>query len=141
MMRAVKGKCGLTHGRGMSESVRMIWVKTMHTCSTLYSAISNLTNHHQPFDEIPHHAARRSQARRYFDDITKLVEWFEENDPFNTTDTRWHSLRSRVASTENDGINCDYAEEVGSSLMCKMAALFCIDVVVKKAGKVKLLHR
>ena len=61
----------------------------MHTCATLYSAMSNLTN-----DELPQHSAGTSEARRDFDDITKLVEWFEENVPFNTTDTRLNGISS-----------------------------------------------
>jgi len=39
MMRALKGRSGLTHGRGMSESVRRMWVKTMHRSATIFAAL------------------------------------------------------------------------------------------------------
>ena len=44
LMAALKGRGGLTHGRGLSESVRHIWVFTMHHCADLYNAISRLTS-------------------------------------------------------------------------------------------------
>jgi len=36
LMRAVKGRSGLTDGRDMSESIRLTWVKTMHKSAAIY---------------------------------------------------------------------------------------------------------
>ena len=36
MMRTVKSRGGLTHGRGMSESTRDLWVRTMHKCAAVH---------------------------------------------------------------------------------------------------------
>jgi len=44
MMKSLKSQGGLTHGRGMSESVRLTSVKTMHKCATMHSAIASLTD-------------------------------------------------------------------------------------------------
>lgn len=43
MMKSIKSSGGLTHGQGMSESVRLIWVKTMHHCASVTAAVSELT--------------------------------------------------------------------------------------------------
>ena len=52
MMRSTKsrdererGGGGLT-GRGMTESVRLLWVGSMHRCSEIHEAMTSLTNMH-----------------------------------------------------------------------------------------------
>jgi len=38
MMKSLKSQGGLKHDRGMSESVRLTWIKTvtMHKCATMH---------------------------------------------------------------------------------------------------------
>ena len=43
LMRELKSCGGLTWGQGVSESVRLLWVKTMHHCASVHNAMSNLT--------------------------------------------------------------------------------------------------
>jgi len=42
MMKSVKGRSGLTHGRGMDESVRLLWVLSMHQCASVHLAVRSL---------------------------------------------------------------------------------------------------
>jgi hypothetical protein len=44
VMRSAKLRGGLTHGRGMSESVRVLWVKNLHSCATVHAGMMNVTN-------------------------------------------------------------------------------------------------
>jgi hypothetical protein len=44
MMWALKSRGGLTHGRGLSDSVRFLWVHSMHMYATVYSALLRLTS-------------------------------------------------------------------------------------------------
>ena len=39
LMRVLKGRSGLTHGTGMTENVRLTWLKTIHKLSTIYAAL------------------------------------------------------------------------------------------------------
>jgi len=39
MMRTAKSRDGLTHGHGMSESVRVMWVKSLHRCATVHAGL------------------------------------------------------------------------------------------------------
>jgi len=39
MMKAIKGRGGLTHGRGMTESARTLWVSSVHKTTTVKSAL------------------------------------------------------------------------------------------------------
>ena len=43
LMRALKTSGGLTRGRGFSESVRSMWVNTMHRCAEIHNAMTTLT--------------------------------------------------------------------------------------------------
>ena len=44
MMRSIKSRDGLTKGRGVIESLRTTWIKTAHKCSSIYDAMTDLTN-------------------------------------------------------------------------------------------------
>src|ERR1051325_10949592 len=54
MMRSVKSRGGLTHGRGMTESVRLMWVNTMHICSSIHSTLTSLMDLNRSCDESQH---------------------------------------------------------------------------------------
>ena len=43
LMRTIKSRGGLTRGRGVTESVRVMWVNSMHRCASVHNAMSNLT--------------------------------------------------------------------------------------------------
>ena len=43
MMRSIKSRGGLTRGRGVTESVRTMWVNTAHRCSYVHEAMAELT--------------------------------------------------------------------------------------------------
>ena len=42
LMRSFKSRGGLTRGRGVTESVRLIWLKTMHRCAEIHNSMSSL---------------------------------------------------------------------------------------------------
>jgi len=92
MMKAVKGKSGLTHGRGVSKSVRTTWIKTVHKCATIHTAMLTLGNLVQSTDETHHEDSTKSKAKRDFTDTMKLLNWLEACNPFDTVDTRLRSL-------------------------------------------------
>ena len=44
LMRTIKNRGGLTRGRGFAEAVRLLWVHTMHKCSAVHDAMSEITD-------------------------------------------------------------------------------------------------
>ena len=46
MMRSLKSRGGLTRGRGITESVRLLWLGSMHRCAGVHDAMTTLTNTH-----------------------------------------------------------------------------------------------
>ena len=43
LMRSIKNRGGLTRGRGMSESVIMLWIRSMHNCGDIHQEMSSIT--------------------------------------------------------------------------------------------------
>ena len=50
-MRSLKSRGGLTRGRGVTESVRILWTNSMHRCASVHNAMSNLTGMQQKSSE------------------------------------------------------------------------------------------
>ena len=46
LMRSLESRGGLTRGRGMTESVRKLWVYSMHACAAIHDAMTSLTGKH-----------------------------------------------------------------------------------------------
>jgi hypothetical protein len=43
MMRSLKSRGGLTRGRGVTESVRVMWINSMHRCAGVHDAMTTVT--------------------------------------------------------------------------------------------------
>ena len=98
LMAALKGGGGLTHGRGLSESVRHIWVFMMHHCANLYNAMSRLTGKKLK-TSLQH--VHLSTARREKDskDLVKFIQWFDVNNPFDLEVHELMSLSTGLTAT------------------------------------------
>ena len=44
MMRSIKSRGGLTRGRGMTDTVRLTWIRSMHACVDVHNSMTELTN-------------------------------------------------------------------------------------------------
>jgi len=142
-MRSLKSRGGLSHGRGLTESVRSMWVYTMHSCADIHGAMTEVTQlKHTATTE--HKEMGATRTKRDVTDLSKIQAWFEDNDPFSRADGRLCCLSTGVTAKEGDGINCDVAEEVGACIQKEMDGVAFTDVVLKKRNCVKtlqLLHK
>jgi len=75
LMKCLKGQGGLTRGRGMTESVRSVWVSTMHQSAGVHLALSSLTGLHQTAQE--HVDVSVARATRDCTDMDKLLQWLD----------------------------------------------------------------
>jgi len=137
MMRSIKSRGGLTHGRGMSE--RLMWVSCINNFGMVHDALSHLTGLDHTSDDDGYADNGKSRKKRDFLDLNRLLHWFEARNPFHVIDCRLHSLASGKAASEADEINCDFAEEVGLAIMCKMDDVPFTAVALKKSDKAKTL--
>ena len=75
MMRALKGRGGLTHGSSFTESVQMLWIYSMHLTASYHNALSHSTQtQHKTSDQ--HEKLSQSRKLRDFNDLKKLITWF-----------------------------------------------------------------
>src|SRR6218665_3750497 len=140
MTKSLKSRGGLTHGSGMSESVRLTWIKTVHICANLHDALCHLGGLvNQTREE--HSEFGKSRSRRDGNDSRKISDWFELHDPFKTNDSELRSISAGLTSSVGNGINCDMAEEIGAKIQMKLDDKCFSDVVLKKSDKVKTLTR
>ena len=114
-MRSIKSLGDLTRGRGMIESVRNLWVATLHSCGEIEQTIRTVTETNRQTSE-QHVELGVSRCRRDHADLMKVYEWLQQFNPFDTGDNRLRSLTSGLAAKDGDGMNCDRAEVVGRSL-------------------------
>ena len=136
LMRSLKSRGGLTRGRGMSPSVRMLWVHSMHSCATIHHAMTSVTEHyHNTSDQ--HEELGKSRIRRDFDDLQKILEWFEVLNPFDSTRTSLQSLSSGLVADES--VNCDDAEEAGMKIHAKLEQQSISKCTIKRADQVRTL--
>lgn len=138
LMRSLKSRGGLTRGRGMSESVRDLWVSSMHRCSSVYDAMGDLTEHrHQTSEQ--HVELRESRLKRDNDDCNKLIEWFDSHEPFDPNETSLKSISTGLIAGEKDDVNCDEAEIVGENIQKKLDNVCLKDAKIKRSERIKTL--
>lgn len=137
LMRSLKSRGGLTHGRGMTESVRLQWVHSMHHFLALHNAMKSLSGkqHSTPEDHIDCSTASRS---RDTEDLNKIIDWLNTNNPYSNDTEDLKSLSTGLIATQD--INCDESEQIGYELQCELDISFA-DAKIKRTAKVKsLIH-
>jgi len=112
LMRAIKVSGGLTHGRGMTDSMRCLWVSSLHQCATVHSAISSLVGIDLTVGSDYHVDQGKSRKSRDFEHLNKVLESFVFNSPFDVNDGRLRNIASGIVVSDEDKINCDTAEQV-----------------------------
>ena len=67
IIKSVKGRGGLTHGRGMHSSVRYAWTNTISHCASIHLAMSTVTG----LNDCDHEHVEVSNARMKRDQADK----------------------------------------------------------------------
>jgi len=138
LMRSGKRQGGLTHGRGMTKTVRTTWLSTLTECSTVHDAMVNLT-------EVGKHTVEHVEVtdaciKRDRQDVDKILEYFHTYSPFRFSDSlRLISLATGVATSATDSVNCDMAVNLGYVAQQRWDGKCFGDAKVSKSEKTKTL--
>lgn len=135
MMRSGKSPGGLTHGRGMTESVRIAWLSSVTEYASVHAAMSKVTR----TDErtVEHVECSVSRMKRDLCDLKKIELYLSQYSPFGNSDNeRLISLSSSVTAGKDDGVNCDQAESLGFALQQHWDNQKYGSLVLRKADKV-----
>ena len=138
MMRAIKSRGGLTRGRGMEETVRETWLNTLTTCSSIRSALSNVTKAERSTEE--HVEVGLSRMRRDFADFFKIKHYLQLYSPFRFLhNSSLIHLSSGVVAHAEDMVDCERAEEIGIGIQKKWDDCCYGDIVCKRSEQVKTM--
>jgi hypothetical protein len=138
LMKSVKSRGGLTHGRGVHDTVRCVWLKTMSEIARINSAISTLAGLHHVNNECVELGGARMVRDKA--DMQKVREYVTANSPFRFVDaSRLISLSTGVSAGPEDGVTCDVADEIGYNLQQSWNNVDYGSVVVHKNSRVKTL--
>ena len=131
MMRSIKSRGGITRGRGITETVRLQWIYSMHKCAGIHNAMTTITNSEHRTSE-QHVDLGTSRSNRDFRDLSKIQEWFNHH--------KLRSLSSGLTATDGDGINCHNTEEVGRKIQKHLDNISVLEASIKKSEQVKSLN-
>ncbi len=138
LMRSIKSRGGLTRGRGITESVRLQWVYSLHKCAGVHDAMTTTTNlKHKTSDQ--HIELGTSRSKRDFEDLRNIQEWFNQHEPFNVNEGRLRSLSSGLTATDGDSVNCDRTEEVGAKIQHQLDNVGVMEATMKRSEQVRSL--
>ena len=135
MMRSIKSRGGLTRGRGVTETVRLEWIYSMHKCAGIHDAMTTMTHLKHNTSE-QHIEFGSSRSRRDFKDLSNIQEWFNDHEPFDLNEQRLRSLSTGLTATEGDGVNCDKTEQVGEKIQKQLDNVTITEASIKRNDKI-----
>ena len=114
LMRSIKCQDGLTRGRGMTDSVRHLWVLSLNHSATVHQTMMELSGvtYRSSEQDVDMGKSRRKHD---FQDYKKFKEWLEQHNPYTYVDEHLHSLSSGwISVSGQDEVNCEKSEELGA---------------------------
>eukprot|EP00795_Rhopilema_esculentum_P011181 gene11182-biopygen2781 len=131
LMRSLKTSGGLTRGRGMSETQRLIWLLSMPATAEINEAMQEFTEVTFSSSE-QHKDTSEARISRDLKDTNSLLSFFQVRDPFSD-DCSVCNIATGV--TAIDTVNADVAKEVGNKILEKMTGQYCKDFLFKRANQ------
>ena len=115
-MCASKSSGGLTHGRGVTESVRNLWALSLSGSAHVEQILMNFAGLKFRSDKF-HSERGYSRRERDFADCVKFYSWLKTRNPFLVENENLFSLSTGICSKEGvDEVNCENAEEIGNKI-------------------------
>ena len=139
LMRSLKTRGGLIRGRGMSENVMLAWVHTKHICAQIHNSMTEITgNYHKTSNQ--HTEIGTNRIKRDNEDLEKIKLWLETHDPFDENEPFLKNIATGVTATEEDGINCDTAENIGQEIQNKLDGAPFTEAKIKRNDQICTLE-
>ena len=106
IMRSIKSWDGLTRGRGMTNTVCLIWIHSMDACANVHNSMTELTSLQHKTSE-QHKELGKNRIKRDNADFKKIELFFEVHNPFNPDEPDLKNLFTGVTAKTDDQINCN----------------------------------
>lgn len=131
LMRGMKSTGGLTRGKGMSETQRLVWVLSNPTTSNINSAMQELTMVNYGTSEQHKDLSASRQARDYADTV-KILNFLGSHNPFAGSENLQHLITGVMAEDE---VNVDQSKEVGRRILEGMVGKKVTEYTFKKKAR------
>lgn len=135
LMKSMKSTGGLTHGRGVNEEQRAVWLLSRPACTAVNEAMQTLTNVTYITSE-QHKDATPARLKRDSEDTMKLLEFLQNHNPF-VKEQRLHSISSGIAADQSS--NAHDAKAVGENILRKMEGKPVSEYTFRRVDQVKTL--
>ena len=127
-MRSLKTTGGLTRGRGLTETQRLLWVLSSPACAEVNSVMQQFTSVHYTTSE-QHKDVHPARVMKDIQDTKDLVLYLKTRNPFDSNP----SLKNIASGvTAHATVNVDRSKDVGQSILKSIAGKKVVDVVFRK---------
>lgn len=132
LMRSLKSKSGITHGRGMDETQRTRWLLTMPDYAQITCEMEKLSSYKKTAIQLSASTLQRDMA-----DTAIILEYLESHDPFENEKSDYlYDISTGIASSVS---NVHMAEDLGKSIITSMEGEQVTKYVFKKKNQVKVM--
>ena len=140
MMRSIKIRDGLTRGRGITDTVRLTWIHSMHECADVHNSMTEVT-HLQHKTSEQHRELGKNRIKRDNADFKKIELFFEVQNPFDPEEPDLSNLFTGLTTKTDDQINCDQTEEIGKIINEKLDGISFSNSSIKRREQIKSLEK
>ncbi|CAG2240639.1 unnamed protein product [Mytilus edulis] len=135
LMRSLKTTGGLTRGRGLSESQRLLWLLSMPQCSQMNEAMQKLTDVNYNTSE-QHKELGKSRIDQDKKDVQIFKSFLGERNPFSS-DINLRNIETGTLADEK--VNVERSVDIGKEILKSMEDQYADDFVFKKNKQVVTL--
>lgn len=116
LMCSIKTTGGLTRGRGLTETQRLVWVLSTPACAEMNSAMQELTGVTYATSD-QHKEATAARLARDTSDTQQILKYLSQRNPFSM-DPSLRNIATGVTAHTN--VNVHNAKTVGEQILVSM---------------------
>ena len=136
-MRSIKSAGGLTRERGMDEQQRHVWLLSIRACAEVNEALQEYTSVSYCTSD-QHKDISLARQERDTRDTHKVLEYSQCKAPFDTNDSRLHSIDTVVLASCS--VNADKGSQVGKKIVDGLVGHKLQEYVFKKKDQAVTLE-
>lgn len=135
LMRSVKTHGGLTRGKGMTETQRLLWVLSMTACTNINDDMQKFTGVlYETSDQ--HKDLSKARQARDVSGTLDLISYLKDRDPFTQNTSLFNIANSMTAQK---GVNVEQSREVGDNILESMIGRSVDEFIFRKANQIMTL--
>lgn len=136
LMRSIKTHGGLTRGKGMTETQRLVWVLSMPACANINEAMQKLSG--ISFETSDQHKdLSKARQARDVNDTLDLISYLRERDPFARDPSLFNIANGMTAQ---EGVNVERSRTVGEKILASMVGKSVEEFTFRKCDRAVTLN-